>query len=74
MYEISAQVKEIVHVYLEGVGDGQSHDAWAEALSGNDSKQSSKWHNAVSHKLQANRQPPAETQIQESRLLYNKRS
>lgn len=51
-----------VSVHLEGVGDRQPHDAWTQALSGYDGEQGSKGHDAVSHKLQTNSQPPAHTQ------------
>lgn len=54
----------MTNVYLEGVGDRQPHDAWTEALSGYDRKQSSKCDDEVSYKLQANCQPPTHTHSQ----------
>lgn len=64
--------------YLQGVGDGQSHKAWTQTVSGYNCKQSRKRHDAVPYKLQADGQPPARTdhqhvnQVKESSVqLYN---
>lgn len=50
-------------VYLEGVGYGQTDDAWTDALPSYDGKQGSRRHNAVSYKLQADCQPPWKSEI-----------
>lgn len=58
----AAKTGVTVSAHLQGIGDRQPHDTWTESLSGYDSKQSSKCHNEVSYKLQANCQPPEKTQ------------
>ena len=46
-----------IYVYLESIAYGQSHNARAEVVSTNHSKESSKEHNAVPNKLQPQSQP-----------------